>query len=48
MSVRATFLPDIASVEDGSDIGSGRSSSEDDFVYVDRLTNYTQNRITNM
>lgn len=48
VSVRTACLPDIDSVGDGSNNCSERSSSEDDFVYVDRITNYTQNRTTDM
>lgn len=48
VSVRTAFLRDTDSVGDESDLGNERSSSEDDFVYVDRLTNYTQNRTTNL
>lgn len=48
VSVRTAFLPDIDSVGDGSDIGSQKSSSEDDFVYVGQITNYMKNQTTNI
>lgn len=47
VSVRTAVLPDIDSVGDGSDIGSQKSSSEDDFVYVGQIKNYMRNRTTN-
>lgn len=48
VSVRTAVLPDIDSVGDESDIGSQKSSSEDDFVYVDQIKNYMKNRTTNI
>ncbi|CAC5417636.1 unnamed protein product [Mytilus coruscus] len=46
VSMRTAFLTDISSIGDGSDIGSQKSSSEDDFVYVGQIENYMQNRPT--
>lgn len=43
VSVRRAILPDI-----NSDNSSEKSSSEDDFVYIDQIENYIPNRTTNI
>lgn len=48
VSLQRAFHPDIDSVEDGSEIGSQKSSSEDDFMYIGEIENYITNRTNNI
>ncbi|XP_052079684.1 uncharacterized protein LOC127717862 [Mytilus californianus] len=48
VSALTAFLPNISSLRNSTDNGSERSSSEDDFVYVDQIQNYMPNRTTNI
>lgn len=47
VSARQSFLPNRSTIGDNGDNGSEKSSSEDDFVYVDQIENYMPNRATN-
>ncbi|CAC5411923.1 unnamed protein product [Mytilus coruscus] len=48
VSARTAILPDINSIGNKSDNSSEKSSSEDDFVYIDQIENYMTNRTTNI